>query len=72
MKQLQVMNFLNEIASNYPNAISLAAGRPNPRFFNESDWEGYRTTFVSYYAKVNQCSVLDSKKNCASMVQALG
>ncbi|HBF29919.1 PLP-dependent aminotransferase family protein [Rhizobium sp.] len=34
LAQSDVMNFLNEIASEYPEAISLAAGRPTERLFD--------------------------------------
>ncbi|WP_338845997.1 PLP-dependent aminotransferase family protein [Massilia sp. W12] len=33
-RNVEVMNFLNEVAHRYPNAISFAPGRPQERFFD--------------------------------------
>jgi (S)-3,5-dihydroxyphenylglycine transaminase len=38
--RLAVMNFLNEVADDYPNAISFASGRPAENFFELDDWLG--------------------------------
>lgn len=50
MQQLQVMNFLNEVASKFPNAISLASGRPHPEFFNTEEWPECQAVFKEQYA----------------------
>jgi (S)-3,5-dihydroxyphenylglycine transaminase len=42
------MNFLNEIANRYPNAISLAAGRPYEGFFSAQDIPHFFTRYLSY------------------------
>lgn len=36
--RLAVMNYLNEVASDYPSAISFASGRPSERFFDPQLW----------------------------------
>ncbi len=42
------MNFLNEIANRYPNAISLAAGRPYEGFFAAQDIPHYFSRYLEY------------------------
>jgi (S)-3,5-dihydroxyphenylglycine transaminase len=42
------MNFLNEIASRFPAAISLAAGRPFDEFYDVTDVERYLATYVAH------------------------
>src|SRR5690349_4900718 len=42
------MNFLNEIANRYPNAISLAAGRPYEGFFSAADIPHFFDRYLSY------------------------
>jgi (S)-3,5-dihydroxyphenylglycine transaminase len=42
------MNFLNEVAGRFPDAISLAAGRPYDAFYAVEDVERYLTAYVSY------------------------
>lgn len=51
MDQSNVMNFLNEVANQFPGAISLAAGRPNRKFFNPQKWPHYHLLFEQYYAQ---------------------
>jgi len=51
MGQLQVINFLNEISQQFPNAISFAAGRPNPSFFNHDRYFSYYERFVCHYSE---------------------
>jgi len=48
-----VMSFLNEIQSRYPNAISFAAGRPDDKFFNVQYQLKELDTYVAYYAALN-------------------
>jgi (S)-3,5-dihydroxyphenylglycine transaminase len=42
------MNFLNEVASRFPTAISLAAGRPFDEFYAVEDVERYLAAYVGY------------------------
>jgi (S)-3,5-dihydroxyphenylglycine transaminase len=42
------MNFLNEVASRFPAAISLAAGRPFDDFYAVEDVERYLAAYVGY------------------------
>jgi (S)-3,5-dihydroxyphenylglycine transaminase len=42
------MNFLNEVASRFPAAISLAAGRPFDEFYAVEDVERYLSGYVGY------------------------
>ena len=43
-----VMGFLNEVQLDYPEAISLASGRPDERFFQLEDSIQAYDTFVQY------------------------
>ncbi|MEV4260913.1 PLP-dependent aminotransferase family protein [Kribbella sp. NPDC049584] len=45
---LNSMNFLNEISHHYPDAISLAAGRPTEEFFALEDLHQYLDLFAQY------------------------
>lgn len=45
---LNSMNFLNEVASHYPDAIPLAAGRPTEEFFDLEDVHRYLRGFCRY------------------------
>ncbi|MFI5730529.1 aminotransferase class I/II-fold pyridoxal phosphate-dependent enzyme [Kribbella sp. NPDC051587] len=47
-RALNSMNFLNEISHHYPEAISLAAGRPTEEFFDLDDVPRYLALFASY------------------------
>src|SRR5580692_8621148 len=42
------MNFLNEVASRFPAAISLAAGRPFDEFYDITDVERYLAAYVGH------------------------
>ncbi|WP_425455335.1 PLP-dependent aminotransferase family protein [Allorhizocola rhizosphaerae] len=42
------MNFLNEIAGRFPDAISLAAGRPYEGFYQTTDISRYLANYASY------------------------
>jgi (S)-3,5-dihydroxyphenylglycine transaminase len=46
--QADVMNFLNEVADDFPSAISLAAGRPTDRFFGRLDSEALTDAMICY------------------------
>ncbi len=47
---LNSMNFLNEISSRYPDAISLAAGRPAEQFFEIDSLDRYLRRFCQHLA----------------------
>ncbi|WP_327358872.1 aminotransferase-like domain-containing protein [Streptomyces sp. NBC_01304] len=47
---LASMNFLNEVAGRFPEAISLAAGRPSEDFFDVDDLPRYLQIFCDYLA----------------------
>ncbi|MEV7097664.1 PLP-dependent aminotransferase family protein [Amycolatopsis sp. NPDC051045] len=42
------MNFLNEVAGRYPDAISLAAGRPYDGFYSAGDIARYQQSYVDH------------------------
>lgn len=42
------MNFLNEVASRFPNAISLAAGRPFDGFYSTEDVQRYLAAYLDH------------------------
>ncbi|TDV49723.1 PLP-dependent aminotransferase family protein [Actinophytocola oryzae] len=48
---LNSMNFLNEVAGQYPDAIQLAAGRPYEGFFDLSDLHRYLRLFCRYLSE---------------------
>lgn len=45
---LKSMNFLNEVADDYPDAISFAPGRPHERFFDGADLGRYLGRYQEY------------------------
>jgi (S)-3,5-dihydroxyphenylglycine transaminase len=45
------MNFLNEVASRFPDAISLAAGRPHEAFHEVEDIGRYLDSYVAHLAE---------------------
>ena len=45
-----VMGFLNEIQLNFPNAISLASGRPDENYFNLEGFMEYFNIYVDWAA----------------------
>ncbi len=47
-RALNSMNFLNEVSHHYPDAISLAAGRPTEEFFALEDLHTYLDTFADH------------------------
>ncbi|GAB3946318.1 PLP-dependent aminotransferase family protein [Kribbella albertanoniae] len=47
-RALNSMNFLNEISHHYPEAISLAAGRPTEEFFDLDDIPRYLSRFAAH------------------------
>lgn len=55
--RLEVMSFLNEIAGNYPQAISFASGRPEESFFAVEDWLACIPDFVRHYADLHGVDV---------------
>lgn len=46
--RLAVMNFLNESAERFPNAISLASGRPRSDFFEMGSWDDAEGRFRAW------------------------
>jgi (S)-3,5-dihydroxyphenylglycine transaminase len=48
---LNSMNFLNEVAQRFPDAVSLAAGRPFEEFFELDELERYLRRFCRYLAE---------------------
>lgn len=49
----EVMNFLNEIANKYPDAISFAPGRPREEHFDVASVGEYLATYIGYQAEKN-------------------
>lgn len=49
--RLDVMNFLNEISSDYPDAISFASGRPAETFFALEAWLAQIPRFARHFAE---------------------
>jgi len=47
-RALNSMNFLNEVSHRYPDAISLAAGRPTEEFFALEDLHSYLDLFAEH------------------------
>ncbi|MFG1815569.1 PLP-dependent aminotransferase family protein [Kribbella sp. NPDC049174] len=47
-RALNSMNFLNEVSHHYPDAISLAAGRPTEEFFDLADLHTYLDLFADH------------------------
>ncbi|MFY7844206.1 PLP-dependent aminotransferase family protein [Chryseobacterium gambrini] len=48
------MEFLNEIAENYPTAISLASGRPDSQFFDLKKIDFYISTYLNFISETKQ------------------
>lgn len=48
-----VMGFLNEVQIDYPNALSLASGRPDQKFFDFSDVSEYINLYINYLSENN-------------------
>src|SRR5688572_9961613 len=46
--RLDVMNFLNEVAGRFPQAISFASGRPAESFFDVKDYPDRLPEFVRH------------------------
>ena len=53
---LESMNFLNEVASRYPEAISFASGRPYEGFFDTALIQEYLETFARYLRDEKGCN----------------
>lgn len=49
--RLDVMNFLNEISSDYPEAISFASGRPTESFFALETWLAQIPRFARHFSE---------------------
>ncbi|MFK3865830.1 aminotransferase-like domain-containing protein [Pseudoalteromonas rhizosphaerae] len=62
MKQLEVMNFLNEVSDRFPAAYSLASGRPDARFFKSIDLPRLQQQFIHYFADKTGRSFAESQE----------
>ncbi|PTX63148.1 (S)-3,5-dihydroxyphenylglycine transaminase [Kordia periserrulae] len=51
-----VMGFLNEVQLNFPEAISMASGRPEESFFDLQNLQEYINTFVNFRSKETNVS----------------
>ena len=49
--RLAVMNFLNEVAADFPQAISFASGRPADAFFRLEDWLAAVPAYIEHFAQ---------------------
>lgn len=63
---LNSMNFLNEIANHYPDAISLAAGRPYEDFYDVEALPRYLDTFHRYLIEARG---YDEAQACRTLFQ---
>lgn len=61
-----VMGFLNEIQMKYPEAISLASGRPDENYFNIGEISEHVDAFVDY---ISRSSEIDKKAVLKSLGQ---
>ncbi len=56
------MNFLNEVATEYPEAISLASGRPQEKFFDMDNLQVCLDKFADYWAVKENLDIATAKK----------
>ena len=63
--RLAVMNFLNEIAGEFPDAISLASGRPAEAFFDLERWLGAIPLYQRELAARSGLSYADAGRRLA-------
>jgi (S)-3,5-dihydroxyphenylglycine transaminase len=56
-RRLEVMNFLNEVAAEHPQAISFASGRPAEKFFAMDEWLARVPQFVQHFAHARAIDV---------------
>ncbi len=49
--RLSVMNFLNEVGADYPQAISFASGRPAAGFFRLDDWLAAIPRYTEHFSR---------------------
>ena len=49
--RLAVMNFLNEVDADFPQAISFASGRPADAFFRLEDWLAAMPGYIDHFAQ---------------------
>ena len=61
MSQIQVMNFLNEIANKNPSAVSFASGRPLAKYLDHTDWGLYEEKFTAWYSEKYQLTAQQAK-----------
>lgn len=60
---LDVMNFLNEVALRFPEAISFAPGRPNEKFYDTRQITSYLDAYVRYLAQERGLSEAQIRTN---------
>ncbi len=60
------MNFLNEVASRFPAAVSLAAGRPFDEFYAVEDVERYLAAYVGYLRAEGMASCSTAGRTASS------
>jgi (S)-3,5-dihydroxyphenylglycine transaminase len=69
---LEVMNFLNEVVVNYPNAISLSSGRPYDKFFNIESVDRYVSEYISWRGGSIESDIDKLKKDIAQYGKTKG
>ncbi len=60
---LDVMNFLNEVALRFPEAISFAPGRPNEKFYDRQQINSYLDAYVRYLSQTRGFSEAKIRSN---------
>lgn len=69
---LEAMNFLNEIAIKYPEAISFASGRPNENMLGLGSLDGALDQFIEYFAKRHAISKHSANKRVLQYGETAG
>jgi (S)-3,5-dihydroxyphenylglycine transaminase len=70
--RLSVMNFLNEAANDYPNAISFASGRPAETFFSLERWLAAVPAYQEHAAKAAGQNLLLAGRRLAQYGRTAG
>jgi (S)-3,5-dihydroxyphenylglycine transaminase len=60
---LDVMNFLNEVALRFPEAISFAPGRPNEKFYDPQQLTSYLDAYIRYLSQERGLSEAQIRTN---------
>lgn len=75
--RLAVMNFLNEVGADFPQAISFASGRPAEAFFQLEHWLAAVPRYIDHFARVEglqsgaAAALLAQYGRTAGMINAL-